>query len=84
MGWGGRFDLMYEAFRRGGFDSTADGFLAGAVLYTAANWYLSRRGKRSGGQQPSEQQSPGSGTAIAVGAVLDGIPKSWVSWQRSF
>jgi len=44
--------------------------------------YLSRRGakhrKRSGGQQPSESQQDGSGLAIAVGALLDGIPESMV------
>ena len=42
--------------------------------HTAANWYLSRRGakhrKRSGDQQKSED----GGLAIAVGALLDGIP----------
>ncbi len=74
------FDLMDEAYRRGGFDSTAAGFLGGAAVYTAANWYLSRRGakhrKRSGGQQPSEEEQSGSGLAIAVGALLDGIPES--------
>src|SRR3954451_11201400 len=46
------FELMDEAFRTGGFVSTAIGFLAGAAVYTAANIYLSRRGakhrKRSG------------------------------------
>jgi zinc transporter ZupT len=29
------FELMDEAYRRGGFDSTAIGFLAGAVIYSA-------------------------------------------------
>jgi zinc transporter, ZIP family len=74
------FDLMDEAYRRGGFDSTAAGFIGGAAVYTAANWYLSRKGakhrKRSGGQQPSESEQSGSGLAIAVGALLDGIPES--------
>jgi zinc transporter, ZIP family len=73
------FDLMDEAYRRGGFDSTSIGFLGGAAVYTAANIYLSSRGakhrKRSGDQQPSDG---GSGTAIAVGALLDGIPESIV------
>jgi len=73
------FELMDEAFRRGGFDSTAVGFLGGAAVYTAANVWLSTRGarhrKRSGGQQPSDDSS---GTAIAVGALLDGIPESIV------
>jgi ZIP family zinc transporter len=76
------FDLMNEAFRRGGFDSTAIGFVGGAAVYTAANWYLDHRGakhrKRSGKKQPSEEENPGSGLAIAVGALLDGIPESIV------
>ena len=74
------FDLMQEAFRRGGFDATAIGFLAGAAAYTLANLYLARKGaknrKRSGKQQPSEDEQNGSGLAIAAGALLDGIPES--------
>src|SRR3954465_5878126 len=74
------FDLMDEAYKRGGFSSTAVGFLGGAAIYTAANWYLSRKGakhrKRSGDKQPTEEENPGSGVAIAVGALLDGIPES--------
>lgn len=76
------FELMDEAYRKGGFDSTAIGFLGGAVVYTLANWVLARHGarhrKRSGGKQPSEQDDSGSGAAIAVGALLDGIPESIV------
>lgn len=76
------FDLMDEAYKRGGFDSTAIGFLGGAAVYTIANYYLSHHGardrKRSGAKQPSEQEHSGSGLAIAVGALLDGIPESIV------
>jgi len=76
------FDLMDEAYQRGGYAATAVGFIAGAAAYTAANWYLNRRGakhrKRSGTQQMSEAEQPGSGLAIAVGALLDGIPESIV------
>jgi ZIP family zinc transporter len=74
------FDLMDEAFKRGGFDAAAIGFVAGGAVYTAANWYLAHHGardrKRSGKQQPSESDQSGSGLAIAVGALLDGIPES--------
>jgi zinc transporter, ZIP family len=74
------FELMDAAFQRGGFDSTAIGFVSGAVIYSLANWVLARRGaqhrKRSGNQQPSESAHSGSGVAIAVGALLDGIPES--------
>lgn len=76
------FELMDEAFQRGGFAATAVGFVAGAVVYTAANWLLARYGakhrKRSQDQQPSPSEDAGSGTAIAVGALLDGIPESIV------
>ncbi|WP_207458977.1 hypothetical protein [Azospirillum sp. SYSU D00513] len=78
------FELMDEAYRTGGFDSTAIGFVAGSVVYTAANIYISRRGgkhrKRSGNAPEARQQnsSEGSGLAIAVGALLDGIPESVV------
>ncbi len=77
------FDLMDDAFRRGGFGSTSIGFLAGAAIYTIANAILARRGakhrKRSApGKQPSEGEQAGSGVAIAVGALLDGIPESIV------
>jgi ZIP family zinc transporter len=75
------FELMDEAFKTGGFRATALGFLGGAFVYTLANWWLSHGGarhrKRSGGQ-PSEEEHGGSGSAIAVGALLDGIPESIV------
>jgi ZIP family zinc transporter len=76
------FELMDEAYRRGGFDSTAIGFILGATVYTAVNFYLARQGakhrKRSGKHQPSEADNEGSGLAIALGALLDGIPESIV------
>jgi ZIP family zinc transporter len=76
------FELMDEAYKRGGFDSTAIGFLSGAAVYTAANWYLAHQGakhrKRSGKHQSSEADVSGSGLALAVGALLDGIPESIV------
>jgi zinc transporter, ZIP family len=78
------FDLMDEAWKTGGMLPTAAGFLAGAAVYTAANVYLSRRGarhrKRSGHQQRARQPGAdaGGGAAIAVGALLDGVPESVV------
>lgn len=76
------FELMEEAIHRGDFLSVAIGFVGGAAVYSAANVVLARQGakhrKRSGSQQPSEEQASGSGMAIAVGALLDGIPESIV------
>ncbi|MFL6096483.1 MAG: ZIP family metal transporter, partial [Blastococcus sp.] len=76
------FDLMEEAEKTGGLLATAIGFLGGAAVYLAANLALARHGarhrKRSGMQQPSEEEQSGSGAAIAIGALLDGVPESVV------
>lgn len=75
------FDLMDEAYRRGGFDSTALGFIGGAAAFTLANVLLSRHGakhRKRSTKQPSEGDDEGSGMAIAIGALMDGIPESIV------
>jgi ZIP family zinc transporter len=75
------FELMEDAYRRGGFVPAAGGFLAGAVAFTLVTILLSRHGakhrKRSKGQ-PAESEHAGSGLAIAAGALLDGVPESIV------
>ncbi|WP_028645556.1 ZIP family metal transporter [Nocardioides sp. URHA0020] len=76
------FDLVDEAETTGGLLPTCIGFLVGAGAYVAANVLLARRGarhrKRSGDEQVSDSQKSGSGSAIAIGALLDGIPESVV------
>nr|WP_239522479.1 ZIP family zinc transporter [Geodermatophilus sabuli] len=76
------FDLMTEAADTGGLLPAAIGFVGGALAYLAANAALARRGarhrKRSGRRQPTEGEQAGSGAAIAIGALLDGIPESVV------
>lgn len=78
------FDLMQEAYARGGFASAAGGLLGGAILYTAANILVSRRGARHrkrSGSNPRERQPDANatnGVALAIGALLDGIPESIV------
>ncbi|WP_460612874.1 ZIP family metal transporter [Hymenobacter seoulensis] len=87
-------ELMEEAYKTGGFLATALGFLGGATAYTVANWLLARYGakhrKRSGRHQAHERQAVKKGEkegteagddnsmALAVGALLDGIPESIV------
>lgn len=85
-------ELMEEAYRKEGISSTAAGFVGGAVAYTFANWLLAYHGakhrKRSGHRQKAERvamqqgQKAGDEThnslALAVGALLDGIPESIV------
>ena len=77
-------DLMQKSFDAGSAVSTIVGFLAGATIFSAVNWLLAQHGarhrNRCGGcvAQPSEAEHKGSGLAIAVGALLDGIPESMV------
>lgn len=78
------FELVGEAYGQAGLAPAAIGTAAGAMAYTLGNVVLARRGarhrKRSGhGQsQPSETQQSGSGMALALGALLDGVPESAV------
>ncbi|MGX1615676.1 ZIP family metal transporter [Micromonospora chalcea] len=76
------FELIDEAHEQGGLRPVVIGAAIGALAYTGANVLLARHGarhrKRSGDEQPSEREQPGSGTAIAVGALLDGVPESVV------
>jgi ZIP family zinc transporter len=78
------FELMDEAWRRGGIVAAGVGFVAGATVYTVANIVVSRRGaqhRKRSGHCPEERQpdaGEGGGLAIAVGALLDGIPESVV------
>jgi ZIP family zinc transporter len=75
-------ELISESGERGSILATAGGFMGGALLFSLGNWLLERRGaaerKRCGMcvPQPSEAEIPGSGRAIAVGALTDGIPES--------
>ncbi|MDT0643794.1 hypothetical protein RM553_13205 [Zunongwangia sp. F363] len=74
------FELMEEAYLQSGLIPTSTGFILGAAIYFLANLFLEKKGakhrKRSQEQQPSEQEDEGSGLAIALGALLDGIPES--------
>ena len=69
------FELTAEASVGGGTGPVVIGLGAGGLAFFLANLLVERRGgskrKRSGGEQ-----SEGSGTAIAIGAVMDGVPES--------
>jgi ZIP family zinc transporter len=75
-------ELVIESSERGSMLATATGFMGGALLFSLCNWLLESRGaaerKRCGVcvSQPSEGEIPGSGLAIGVGALIDGVPES--------
>jgi ZIP family zinc transporter len=73
------FALIEEAFRLGGFDSTLIGFALGVLIFTGADVYLARSGakhRKTSDKSKVPEEYDESGSAIAVGAVLDGIPES--------
>lgn len=76
------FELMDEAYQRAGLAPAVAGFLMGAAVYTAANRVLAEWGakhrKRSHIQPAAANEEDASGAAIAVGALLDGVPESIV------
>ena len=80
------FELVGEAYEKAGITPAAIGTLLGALAYTAGDVWLARRDarhrKRSGARptqpQPSEAEQGGSGTDLALGALLDGVPESAV------
>lgn len=78
------FELMNEGWKRGGFTPVASGFLAGAIVYSVLNFVVSRHGakhrKRSDAahRNQDKHKNPANGMALAIGALLDGIPESIV------
>ena len=69
------FELTKEAFDRSGTDAVIGGLAAGALTFFAGDWVIDHRGgadrKRSRGPK-----NGGGGAAMALGALLDGIPES--------
>ncbi|WP_296173137.1 hypothetical protein [uncultured Brevundimonas sp.] len=91
MGFGGgvliavvSVELMTEAYRLSGLLPTVGGVLSGGAAFSLINWRLAAAGaknrKRCGEcvHQPSEDEHKGSGAAIAVGALMDGVPEALV------
>lgn len=69
------FELMDEAYKVGGFDATSLRLLLGAVVFFTADRIVSQRGGRHR-KSSGDQQKDGSAVAIAIGALIDGIPES--------
>jgi ZIP family zinc transporter len=73
------FDLAQEGVRLGGGDSVALGLAVGAVTYYSVDRAVERRGHPQHAA-PSSASAPtaNTGTALALGAFLDGIPEQMV------
>ena len=69
------FDLVGEAMAESGLWPTVSGFAVGAIVYVGVNVLLDRFNARN---KKGSSEGPGTGTGIAVGALLDGVPESMV------
>lgn len=72
------YELVEEAFHLGSDRITLFlGLMTGALVFFVGDWLIDRSGgnhrKRSNGKQ-----AEGSGTAILLGTVLDGVPESLI------
>jgi len=68
------FELMDEAYELGGLDAAAPGLQLGAAVFYLADREVSRRGGER--RKNAGDRQGGSAAAIAIGALLDGIPES--------
>jgi ZIP family zinc transporter len=69
------FELAEQAFESAGSAAVVSGLVAGALVFFLGDLWIDKRGganrKRSG-----SEQAGGSGMALVLGALLDGIPES--------
>jgi ZIP family zinc transporter len=71
------FELAAEGARVGGLGSVAAGLAVGALVYYFLDGTIAQIG--SGGRgRPGRAAAPNAGTALALGAFLDGIPEQLV------
>ncbi|MCE5222945.1 ZIP family zinc transporter [bacterium] len=77
------FELVEKAYQKGGIQFTVIGFLSGALVYSVANFFVSKYGakhrKRSNFlPQSNTDEFRNNDWSIAIGALIDGIPESIV------
>jgi zinc transporter, ZIP family len=68
------FSLALEGANVGGFDTTAIGLGVGALTYYLLDGAIARR-HRTGRGRPGRAAATEAGSALALGAFLDGVPE---------
>ncbi|WP_270889520.1 ZIP family metal transporter [Pedococcus sp. 5OH_020] len=69
------FELTREAYDRAGGVATVLGLVAGSVVFFVGDWLVDNHGGNRR-KSPNGPQPGAAGTALALGALLDGIPES--------
>jgi ZIP family zinc transporter len=71
------FELAEEGIAAGGLGWTAAGLAAGALAYWSLDGVIARRSE-SGRGRPGRKAGSNAGSALALGAFLDGVPEQVV------
>lgn len=73
------FSLMSEAYDIGGIIPVSLGFVSGAVLFSWGNHAINKRGAKNRKRciGPKVGGTKASGTALALGSLMDNIPESF-------
>jgi len=69
------FELTREAYDKAGADAVVLGLLAGSLVFFAGDWVIDHRGGNRR-KSPTGMQPEATGSALVLGALLDGIPES--------
>ena len=70
------FELTEEAYRRAGGLPAVLGLVSGSLVFFGGDWWIDQRGGNRRKSPTGEHQAGSAGTALALGALLDGIPES--------
>jgi len=74
------FSLMSESYTNGGIVITAVGFFTGAIIFSVGNFFISKKGgkhrKRFKHPENTTDENTSTGSAIALGSLIDNIPES--------
>ncbi|WP_050180501.1 ZIP family metal transporter [Domibacillus robiginosus] len=70
------YELLGESIKEGGFWATGIGFLAGALVFTLLDIWISRKGASERKRSHGQSSGGNSGMAIFIGTVMDAIPES--------
>jgi zinc transporter, ZIP family len=70
------FELVDDAAQAGTFGATAGGLAAGSLTFFVGDVLIDRAGARDRKRSTQPAVAAASGSALALGALLDGIPES--------
>src|SRR5215213_7321997 len=70
------FELVDDAAQVGTFGATAAGLAAGSLTFFVGDVLIARAGAKNRKRSTQPRTDAASGSALALGALLDGIPES--------